>query len=70
MVASTIRKLTLCKIGLCPFSPASDNHACWGECTICGKRSGYVTRKAIRAYMDLEDAARSIVWPQEKPGTP
>lgn len=66
MGASMIRKLTLCKMGLCPFTQASDDHACWGECTICGKQAGYVSRKAIRAYMDRKDAARGIVYPERR----
>jgi hypothetical protein len=49
---SFLRRLLLCPMGLCAFSPQSDDKACWGECTICNRRSGEVSRKAIRSYME------------------
>lgn len=58
--ASIWRKLFLCRFSLCQtFQTVFDDpDGIWGECTICGKRSGYVARADLRAYMDREDAAK------------
>lgn len=31
-----------------------DNEGIWGECIVCGRRFGYVTREQIRAYADAD----------------
>lgn len=41
-----------CYLGLCPCKPQSDDKGCWGQCLICGKKCGYVTREAIRKYIE------------------
>ncbi len=52
------RRQILCRFGMCnTFRSASDDHGCWGECDLCGKRIGYVTRAALRRYADAEYAA-------------
>lgn len=47
--ASLIRRLTLCRLGLCEtFKTASDESGIWGECQKCGKRVGHVDRAGLR----------------------
>ena len=49
-----LRKL-LCWFSLCQtFRTESDNTGVWGECTICGKRVGFVDRATLRAFADAE----------------
>ena len=43
------RKLMLCWWGGCQtFKTQSDDTHLWGECSICGKKSGLVSREAVR----------------------
>ncbi len=43
----------LCAMSLCrTFRPASDENGCWGQCSYCGKRAGYVDRATLRRYAD------------------
>lgn len=39
---------------LCKCYTQSDNDGVWGECVICHKRYGYVTREELRSYCDRE----------------
>lgn len=48
------RRLTTCWMGFCGFRTASDETGIWGQCQTCGKRAGYVSREALRAYADRE----------------
>lgn len=54
MRASLIRRLTLCRMQMCPFTQGSDETGVWGECVRCGKRSGFIDRATLRAYADRE----------------
>lgn len=48
-------RLPLCLTGLCrTFITQSDETGCWGECTICGKRVGFVDRATLRRFTDAE----------------
>ena len=53
-----LRKI-LCLTGMCfTFRTQSDDTGCWGECSICQKKVGFVSREALRRYADQEiDAA-------------
>lgn len=54
----------LCWTGLCnTFSPQSDASGCWGECSICHKRVGFVDRVTLRRYADAEAAAQATGAP-------
>ncbi|MBZ9759432.1 hypothetical protein LB553_00835 [Mesorhizobium sp. CA8] len=45
----------LCWFSLCQtFTTQSDDTGCWGECTLCGKRVGFVDRATLRAFADAE----------------
>ena len=59
---SLLRRLTLCRLGMCPFRTASNDEALWGQCTIpgCGKRSGYITREAVRRYAEAQERMERI----------
>jgi hypothetical protein len=49
----------LCIAGLChTFMQQSDESGCWGECSICGKRVGFVDGTTLRRFADAEAAAR------------
>ena len=50
MSASFLRKLFICPTGSCPFVQGEDDTGVWGECTICGKRAGFVSREELRSY--------------------
>jgi hypothetical protein len=55
MSANMFRRALLCRFSLCQtFSQGSDNTGVWGECAICGKRTGFVSRASLRAYADQE----------------
>lgn len=46
----------LCKIGMHgDCIPNSDSTGCWGECTRCGERFGYVTTDTLHQYIAAED---------------
>lgn len=58
---SFLRRLILCPMGLCQtFRTAFDDTACWGECTICGRRSGEVSREALRRCAEAEERDRRL----------
>jgi hypothetical protein len=42
----------------CRCRTQSDDTGCWGECVICHKRYGFVTRAELRAFSEHEQAAR------------
>jgi hypothetical protein len=42
----------VCLFQMCPFVMKEDDGACWGECTVCGKRAGYITRAELRRSLD------------------
>lgn len=44
----------ICLLRSCPFKAASDDTGCWGECTICGRRAGFVSRAVLRAWIERE----------------
>lgn len=49
----------LCWAGACQtFRTESDGTGCWGECIICQKRVGFVSRAALRALCDAAAKAR------------
>lgn len=50
-----LRKL-LCLMRCCPFTPMSNERGCWGQCTRCPKRSGFVSSETLRRYLDAEAA--------------
>lgn len=53
---SHFRRLVLCRLHLCQtFQTASDDDGSWGECVLCGKRAGYVSRKALRRYGEAQE---------------
>lgn len=55
----TFRKI-LCLLNRCrTFVTQCDDTCCWGECSICGKRVGFVSRDDLRRYADAEYAARA-----------
>ena len=31
-----------------------DDTGCWGECVVCNRRFGFVTREELRRYCDAE----------------
>lgn len=54
MKVSLFRK-PLCWFSLCQtFRTESDDTGVWGECTVCGKRVGFVDRATLRAFADAE----------------
>lgn len=36
-----------------------DDTGCWGECIVCHRRFGFVTRAELRAYADREIELRT-----------
>ena len=51
----TALRKPLCWLGLCQtFTTMSDDSGCWGECTLCGKRVGFVDRPTLRAFAENE----------------
>lgn len=49
----------LCWLGRCRMcKPTFDDSGCWGECVICHKRHGFVSRADLRSYLDREQAAQ------------
>lgn len=38
----------------------SDDTGCWGECIICHRRFGFVTRSELRAFADRQIEQRLI----------
>lgn len=42
------------------FSTESDETGCWGQCSICQKRVGFVSRAELRRYADAEAEARGL----------
>lgn len=57
----------LCWMRLCEtFRTASDDTGCWGECEICHKRVGFVSREQLRRFADAEYFARAILNQQEQ----
>lgn len=59
MMLLLLRRMFLCWHSGCPFVAKSDDNGCWGECTVCGKEVGYVTRAAIRRYIEAEESAKA-----------
>lgn len=55
---STLRHIA-CLLGWCPFKTNSDEGGCWGECVLCQKRAGFVSRAVLRAYIDREIRERA-----------
>lgn len=56
MSASFLRKQFLCRFQLCQtFKLAESSTHLWGECQICGKRAGEISREAIRRYIEAEE---------------
>lgn len=55
-----LRRLTLCKLQMCPAFPSSNDTHCWGQCLKCDRRFGVTSRAAIRRYIEAEEAARSL----------
>jgi len=40
-----------CRLGLTQtFVQGEDDTGVWGECTVCGKRVGFVSRETLRSY--------------------
>lgn len=57
---SILRKVFLCFFCQCQtFKQQSDETGCWGECTKCGKRSGFVSREALQEYSTAEELAKT-----------
>lgn len=50
------------------FVQGSDDTGVWGECSVCGKRAGYVTREQLRSYAGAIFASHE--WPERTPSTP
>lgn len=65
MSVSFIRKQMLCRFKLCQtFKTNGNDTHLWGECHICGKRVGDVSREAVRRYMDAQERwERSLTVP-------
>lgn len=58
---SLARRLILCRLGLCQtFRPTWNDTHLWGECTLCGKRAGTISREAMRRYMEAEMRDRAF----------
>lgn len=68
MKPSILRKLFLCTTGSCLFVQGEDDTGLWGECTICGKRAGYVTREQLRSYAGAIFASHE--WPERTHSAP
>lgn len=68
MSASFLRKLFICPTGSCPFVQGEDDTGFWGECTICGKRAGFVTKEELRRYAGALFASHE--WPAPPPKEP
>lgn len=61
MGVSFLRRMTLCKLQMCPHKTASDDTHLWGECVFCGHKAGVVSREAVRRYIraqELDEAAK------------
>lgn len=51
----TLLRRIVCAFGACQtFSTQSDDSGVWGECHVCGKQVGFVTREELRRYCDQE----------------
>lgn len=37
-----------------------DDSGCFGECCVCGKRIGLVSRRQLRRYLDAEEFTRKV----------
>lgn len=58
MPPSMFRRLFICPIGLCGMTTEGDDTHLWGECPLCGRRAGVVSREAIRSFVDAQAAAK------------
>jgi hypothetical protein len=54
---SLLRRLTLCKMKLCPHRAGSDDTHLWGECVNCGQRVAVISRAAVRRYIEAQERA-------------
>lgn len=58
---SIIRRLFLCRLSLCQmFKTGGNDTHLWGECVLCGKRAGIVSREAVRRYGEAEERAKRV----------
>jgi hypothetical protein len=63
----TALRKPLCWLGLCQtFRTESDDTGAWGECSLCGKRVGFVSRADLRAFADAE-YEREMAGREDKP---
>lgn len=52
MTRPTLLRRLLCLANLCgTFITKSDNTGVWGECVICGRRSGFMTHAELDAIL-------------------
>lgn len=61
MGATFLRRMTLCKLRMCPHKPGGDDTHLWGECVVCGSKAGVISREAARRYIraqELDEAAK------------
>lgn len=59
-----LRRLLLCRTALCQtFSAKGDETHLWGECTLCGKQVGKISRAAVRRYIEAEERDRAARTP-------
>lgn len=49
-----------CKFGFHRMFQRDDETHIWGECERCGKRSGLVSRRAVRAYIEAQERAEAF----------
>jgi hypothetical protein len=63
--ASFLRRHLICRFQMCQTFAQKDNDThLWGECTVCGKRSGVISRAAVRRYLEAEEYYRDFLAKQ------
>lgn len=50
----------MCGLGFHPCTTNSDDNGVWGECIRCHRKFGYVSRYALRQYIEAEAQARAL----------
>lgn len=59
-----IRK-AMCRLGWCGMVQKCNQNHIWGECPICGKVAGVVSREAVRRYIEAEQRNMAFQAEQE-----
>lgn len=59
---SFLRLNIMCRLGLCEtFGTEGDDTHLWGECCICGKRAGMISREAVRRYAEAQESTEAFM---------